>query len=72
MEQDSPRYRINIAADLKPEEVQPWAQSLVAQRKENIGKDSMAAQCLPLGPQYTTDADSTGGGMMKIVQSLGK
>ncbi len=65
----SPRYRINIAADLQTEEVQPWARSLVARRKENLGKDSMATQCLPLGPQYTTDSDGTGSGMMKIVQS---
>ncbi len=65
----SPKYRVNIAADLKPGEVQPWAKELVAQRIENIGKDSMLARCLPLGPQYSTDADSTGGGMMKISQT---
>ena len=29
----------------------------------------MVARCLPLGPQYATDADSTGGGMMKIAQT---
>jgi hypothetical protein len=67
----SPKYRINIVADLKPEEVQPWAKDLVRDRTENIGKDSMTARCLPLGPQYTTDADSTGGGMMKIAQTPG-
>lgn len=65
----SPKYRIDIASDLKPEEVQPWARALVEQRVENIGKDSMVARCLPLGPQYSTDADSTGGGMMKIAQT---
>jgi hypothetical protein len=65
----SPKYRVNIAADLKPNEVQPWAKELVQQRTENIGKDSMVARCLPLGPQYATDADSTGGGMMKISQT---
>ncbi len=65
----SPKYRVNIAADLKPEEVQPWAQALVRQRTEDIGKDSMTALCLPLGPGYTTDSDSTAGGMMKIVQT---
>jgi hypothetical protein len=64
----SPKYRINIAADLKPEEVQPWARALVQQRTENLGKDSMTARCLPLGPGYTTDSDSTAGGMMKIIQ----
>jgi hypothetical protein len=65
----SPKYRINIAADLKPEEVQPWAKDLVQQRTENFGKDAMSALCLPLGPAYTTDADGTGGGMMKIIQT---
>ena len=65
----SPKYRVNIASDLKPEEVQPWAKDLVRERTENIGKDSMVARCLPLGPRYTTDADSTGGGMMKIAQT---
>jgi len=65
----SPKYRANIAADLKPEEVQPWAKTLVQQRTEDLGKDSMSARCLPLGPAYGTDADSNGGGMMKIVQT---
>jgi hypothetical protein len=67
----SPKYRINIAADLKPDEVQPWAKELVQQRTEDIGKESMTARCLPLGPQYATDADSTGGGMMKVAQIPG-
>jgi hypothetical protein len=65
----SPKYRINIAADLKPNDVQPWARDLVRERTENLGKDAMTALCLPLGPAYTTDADGTGGGMMKIVQT---
>jgi hypothetical protein len=65
----SPKYRINIAVDLKPEEVQPWARDLVRERTENLGKDAMTALCLPLGPAYTTDADGTGGGMMKIIQT---
>jgi hypothetical protein len=37
----SPKYRINIAADLKPGEVQPWARALVEQRTENM--DSKAS-----------------------------
>src|SRR5580658_482014 len=65
----SPKYRVNIAADLKPEEVQPWARALVQQRREDLGKGSMNAQCLPSGPGYSTDADSTSGGMMKIIQT---
>src|SRR5579863_8423805 len=65
----SPRYRINIAADLKPEDVQPWAKALVQQRTEDLGKQSMTSQCLPLGPAYATDADGNDGGMMKIIQT---
>src|SRR5438128_1924587 len=41
----SPKYGRNIAADLKPGEVQPWAEALVQQRTENLGKDSMNTQC---------------------------
>jgi hypothetical protein len=65
----SPKYHVNIAADLKPDEVQPWAKTLVQQRTEDLGKDSMNARCLPSGPAYATDADSTAGGMMKIIQT---
>ncbi len=65
----SPKYRVNITADLKPEEVQPWAKALVQQRTEDLGTNSMNALCLPAGPAYSTDADSTSGGMMKIIQT---
>jgi hypothetical protein len=65
----SPKYSRNIAADLKPGDVQPWADALVQQRKENLGKDYMNVHCLPLGPGYTTDADSTGAEMLKIIQT---
>src|SRR5579863_4912015 len=65
----SPKYRVNIAADLKPEDVQPWAKDLVRKRTEDLGRESMNALCLPAGPAYSTDADSTSGGMMKIIQT---
>lgn len=65
----SPVYHVNIAADLNPEEIQPWARKLVEQRKENLGSDAMTALCLPMGPAYTTYADGTDAGMMKIVQT---
>jgi hypothetical protein len=66
----SPKYGRNIAADLKPGEIQPWAEALVQQRKENLGKDYMNTLCLPLGPSYTTSGDgTTSAGMMKIVQT---
>ena len=67
----SPKYSRNIAADLKPDEIQPWARTLVDQRRENLGKEYMNVQCVPLGPGYTTSADSTGAEMMKIVQTPG-
>jgi hypothetical protein len=67
----SPKYSRNIAADLKPADVQPWAEKLVQQRKEDLGKDYMNVLCVPLGPGYTTSADSTGAEMMKIVQTPG-
>src|ERR1700730_16188499 len=42
-------YERNIASDLKPGEVQPWAQALVQRRTEDLGRDHMALQCLPWG-----------------------
>jgi hypothetical protein len=67
----SPKYSRNIAADLKPDEIQPWARTLVEQRREDLGRDYMNVQCVPLGPGYTTAADSTGAEMIKIVQTPG-
>src|SRR5580765_7553893 len=43
----SPKYSRNIAADLKPGDVQPWAEALVQQRKESLGKDYMNVLCVP-------------------------
>lgn len=65
----SPKYHRNIAADLKSEEVQPWARALLAQRMEDLGKDYMNVKCVPLGPGYATAADITGAEMVKIVQT---
>src|SRR6266446_10267926 len=65
----SPRYGRNIAADLKPGEVQPWAEELVQRRMEDFGKESMGHLCLPLGPAYITNGGSTAAGMMKIIQT---
>ena len=67
----SPKYSRNIAADLKPEDIQPWARALVDQRREDLGKEYMNVQCVPLGPGYVTAADSTGAEMMKIIQTPG-
>ena len=67
----SPKYSRNIAADLKPDEIQPWARKVVEGRREDLGKDYMNVVCVPLGPGYATAADSTGAEMMKIVQTPG-
>src|SRR5882724_10545776 len=65
----SPKYNRNIAADLKPGDVQPWAETLVQQRRENLSKDYMNVLCVPLGPGYSTAGDTTGSEMMKILQT---
>jgi hypothetical protein len=45
------KYLINIAADLKPDEVpfQPWAAALYKERRENRGRDDPNNFCLPSG-----------------------
>src|SRR5262249_61743152 len=48
------KYERNVAADLKTEEIQPWAEALAAQRTEDLQKDSPTARCLPLGPSYSS------------------
>jgi hypothetical protein len=65
----SPKYARNIVADLKPDEIQPWARELVERRREDLGRDGMQVRCLPLGPAYATAGDSTGSEMTRIVQA---
>ena len=65
----SPKYSRNIAADLKPGDVLPWAEALVNERRENLGKGYMNTMCVPFGPSYVTSADTTGAEMMKIIQT---
>lgn len=65
----SPKYNRNIAADMKPGDIQPWAEKLVEQRKEDLEKDYMNVLCVPLGPGYITAGDTTGAEMMKIIQT---
>jgi hypothetical protein len=64
-QRSSGRYYNNVAADLEPEDVQPWADALYRQRRADFGKDSMEVQCLPYGPAATT----TPYGDFKIVQT---
>ncbi|MEQ1948315.1 MAG: hypothetical protein ABL995_14075 [Bryobacteraceae bacterium] len=65
----SPKYARNIAADLKAGDVAPWAETLVKERIENLGREYMNVLCVPLGPGYSAAGDSTGAEMMKIVQT---
>src|SRR5258706_707832 len=43
-----PLYRFNIAEDLEPEDVQPWAEALFLQRVRDSRKDSPLARSLPV------------------------
>src|ERR1041385_4013779 len=40
-------YARNIAKDLKPSDIQPWAEALYQQRVRDMGKDAPRANCLP-------------------------
>lgn len=45
-------YGANITADLKPEEIQPWADALFKQRRDVYGRDNPSnVHCLPQGPK---------------------
>jgi hypothetical protein len=45
---------LNLAADLKPDEIQPWAEALYRQRSQNFIKDHPFFHCLPgIGPATT-------------------
>src|SRR5215469_9934983 len=59
-------YSANIANDLKPGDVQPWAETLTKQRQENVGKDDPSSvHCLPFGPRFNFAADK----LKKVVQT---
>jgi hypothetical protein len=57
-------YAGDITSDLKPEDIQPWADKLFKQRMENLGRDDLGLLCLPSGPRYVI-----GGGMVRILQN---
>jgi len=40
-------YDRNVAKDLKPSDIQPWAEALYQQRVRDMGKDAPRANCLP-------------------------
>ena len=55
------KYAMNIAADMPPGAVQPWAESLYRQRSPDLAKDYPGSRCLP-GPRMGAT------GLSKIIQ----
>jgi hypothetical protein len=47
-----PMYRFNIAQDLQPADIQPWAEALFLQRVRESRKDSPLARCMPVSLPY--------------------
>ncbi len=47
-----PSYRFNIAQDLNPEDIQPWAEQLFLKRVRDSRKDSPLAKCLPVSVPF--------------------
>ena len=45
------KYLMNIAADLKPDAVRPWAMENVTRSFSNLGRDNPGTNCLPNGPE---------------------
>jgi len=67
MPADNVRHLLNLASDLKPEEVplQPWAAALYQERIDNNGKDHPGVSCLPSGiPEKNNIPDG-----LKVVQT---
>src|ERR1700693_5965657 len=63
----NPGPYMNIATDLKPEDIQPCARALVKQRAGNFARDDPSLQCLPQGPRANLDAPQ----MEKFIQTPG-
>ena len=61
-----PIYRFNIAQDLQPGDVQPWAEALFLQRVRDSRKDSPYARCLPVSIPFHNFFNMT-----RIVQTPG-
>jgi uncharacterized protein DUF3471 len=57
-------YNRNIAVDLKPDEIQPWARQVYQEHVFNLGADSPRAHCLPDPPPFYHLA-----GLARIVQT---
>ena len=61
-----PLYRFNIAQDLQPGDVQPWAETLFLERVRDSRKDSPLAKCLPVSIPFHNFFNMT-----RIVQTPG-
>ena len=67
MPTDNVKYLLNLAADLKPEDIpfQPWAAGVYKERIETNGKDHPGVRCLPSGiPEKLNIPDG-----LKVVQT---
>jgi hypothetical protein len=42
-------YHLNVARDLVPQDVHPWAENLYQQRRQDLGKEAPWVRCLPAG-----------------------
>jgi hypothetical protein len=60
------RYDYDVAQELKPEEIQPWAEALRLQRVQDFRKDSPLARCLPVSLPFLNSR-----GLARIVQTPG-
>ena len=47
-----PLYRFNIAQDLEPQDIQPWAEQLFLKRVRDSRKDGPLAHCLPVSVPF--------------------
>ena len=47
-----PLYRFNIAQDLEPQDIQPWAEQLFLKRVRDSRKDSPLAHCFPVSVPF--------------------
>jgi hypothetical protein len=59
-----PLYRFNIAQDLGPKDVQPWAEALFLQRVRDARKDSPLAKCFPVSVPFHNFFN-----LMRVVQT---
>jgi len=65
-----PAYLMNIASDLEPADVQPWAEQKATERMNAYGKDDPAAiGCQPFGPRHIFGTMLNEAARTKIVQT---